>query len=631
MLPETIRTFILGNPILIPTTSTATSFFFDQIVSNYKLMALVALIVSICVFMLVSTYIRHRDEPSTYLIYASGLLLFFTALAMRLMKGPGVGAFLLTDSLLSRIAGIEDKEIHGVISSNIYNAKKTINDVEIYGASRPKEHSLLDLLKPIRFNAIMYHSKSTKDTSKCVSNLKLVMEDKQKGEPNPSVDKDAYDTETKDAASVQSEIKSSDPLELGDAMPSNPPISTQLASDGETGDRFIKSVLHTINAEFAANNSISKYFQEVDRAIDKMNEEARRFDSNLRRFFNMSAKIEKEMKSFNVSVESCNMFRTELLGYVKSIASLKSILENLNYRDGTDIGLNSIFKGSMTHGIVQPSNSPYIGNSSVGNVFYMFLVFQFGLGLFLLYSAVVRSNLIFLTRFIAIACLALDLAVSTLFMAQAHLLDKSCILGRVNGCESNFGTGLADFAASANIDLKTNSSKKLENVSRSLEKIQYRTESTVTVLRALFEESMIAELENRSIYFASLFGKIRFVEDDFNELTHSKVDKSEFFRLVEAMELGLSQINLDLRTVDLKKLLDFYTREVVFLNFVKSEKANILISIENQIEGRKILGSEKTTKCEQKKARLCKEKEISDLVFMTLMAGPVVLMILLLF
>lgn len=45
MLPEVIRTFLLENPILIPTASSLTSFFFDQMVSNYKLMAFVALIV----------------------------------------------------------------------------------------------------------------------------------------------------------------------------------------------------------------------------------------------------------------------------------------------------------------------------------------------------------------------------------------------------------------------------------------------------------------------------------------------------------------------------------------------------------------------------------------------------------
>lgn len=623
MLPETIRTFILGNPILVPTMSTATSFFFGQMVSNYKLMALAAVIVSICIFMLVSTCIRHRGESSTCLIYASGLMLFFAALGIRLIKGPGEGAFLLSSPFLSRLTSLEEKDVvRSMGGTAVCNAE---------------EHSLLSLLRSIRLGAILHYNKSTKDT-KCISGLRLGRleahgeTDEPEDASNPSVSKGV--SEPKKVASTKPDAhpdkKSPDPPEAEAPSASLLPVPTR--SDGAAGDRFIKKVLHTLNAEFDANNSISKYFQEMNQAIDKTTEEARKFDSNLRRFFRMSAKIEKEMKSFNASTESCDIFRSEMLSYVKSIVSLKSILDNLNYRDGTDAELNSIFKRSgAVNGLEPPLDSTHTRGTSISNAFCLFLVFQFGLGLFLLYSAVVRSNLIFAARLMAVACLALDLAATTLFMAQAHVLDKSCILGHVSGCEFNFGTGLADFAASANIDLKSDSSKKLESVARSLEKIQHRAESTVAALRLLFEESPIAELEKRSVYFSNLLGKIRFVEDDFGELTHSKVSKSEFFALVEAMELGLSQMSLNLRTIDPKKLLDFYTREVGFLYFVKGEKANILISIENQIEGRKSLGDGRATRCEQKKARLCKQKDAHDLIFMMLMAGPVVLMTLLLF
>lgn len=700
MLSETVRTFILENPMLIPTASTITSFFFDQLVSNYKLIGLVVLAVSVSIFMLASVYIRHRDRSSSYLIYVSGLFLFFIALVMRLMKNTSdTEVTSLTKALLSGLVGtLEDRERAEVFTHKIFKASSPGNMSRIFMPDtykakdfdevtskhnhddtipKPGVHSFINPIKPIGFDATLYR---TKENAKAVAmkeclpdaklekadntpdnqkpqknrtdrrgNMSVVTKKPRNVSINPQVSNHREVTKTIEPATKNASSKSTQDtgaienkkaLELADTKRPESSnsflsgISSQLNLNRSANDQFIKNVLTTLNTEFTANNSISPYFQEINRAIDKTTEEARRFDSNLRKFFGMSAKIEKEMRSFNASIENCNIFRVELLNHLKSMSSLKNVLENLNYRDGTDSELNNIFrvKSNSPRGLEVHEDNAYARHSSMLNAFWVFLVLQFALGLLLIYSAIVRNDSIFIARLLVVICLVLDLLSSIFFMIQAHFLDKNCILGHVSGCESNFSVGFADFAASTNIDLKSNSSKRLENVSRSLEKIQYRTESTVAALRSLFEENPVAEFEKRSIYFINLFGKIRFVEDDFDELTHAKVNKSEFFKLIETMELELSQIHLNLKIIDFKKLLDFYAREMVFLNFVKNEKASVLISIENQIEGNKLLeSSQKTSRCEQKKANLCYQKDTFDFTFMTLLFGPIILMVLLLF
>lgn len=686
IIPEFVRTIILGNPISLPENSTELSFIFSQLKSNYILLIFLLGIVALSIFIFFVSYIRKRNTSSTYLLYVSGIFLFFTALVLKLYQNPnktnqntwaaknflvGFRPFkaLLRDSgtsgnahsffmpqnmdknfytalsgSLAKNVSFKESKIESVFDLPLYDdhksAKVSVLKKEKINLKTEKESEKPDE-KKIEKKVIIEPSRETilvekPDKIKASENV-LIAENDQNPKINKKTTKSIAQQTVLD--SPQEYTESPSKTKKADTQPKSSSTSSNVSSDAlkvenSAGirDQFIKRVLNILKNEFLDNNAISSYFQNLNLSIDKVLNETRSLDLNLKVFLETSSKIQNELLSFNASTENYDAIASDLINGLKSLNMYKNILENLNYKNSSDYDLNNIFKIKSLSAPNSKDESIAPDTSSFHHIIIIVLMGQFFFGILFLYSVIVRNNSIFVCRMIVISFLIFDVLSCVIFMAKAHFLDKECILGRVKGCESNFSPAFANFAASTNINLKKNLSAKLSAISRSFEKIQLRTDNIVSVLKTIYEDDVIPEINYKIHKFKNLFNKIKFVEDDFNELTHSKVSKEQYFKLINKIEVELLYIELNFRSFDSKKQIEFYTREVVFLNFIKSEKINILKIIENQIEENRSDVSKKTLdECQIKKKFICKEKDNFDVLYMILLVGPLIFMGFLLF
>jgi len=688
IIPEFVRTIILGNPISLPENSTELSFILSQLKSNYILLIFLLGVVALCVFIFFVSYIRKRNTSSTYLLYVSGIFLFFTALILKLYQNPNktdqnqnswaaksflVGfrpfkallrdsgtssnahSFFISQNMdksfytalsgsLAKNVSIKESKIESFFDLPLYDdhkgAKVSVLKKENINLKTEKESEKTDekktekkvIIEPNHETILVEKSNKIK-----ASENVLIAENDQNPKINKKATKSIPQQTTLDSPQESTEsldkTKKTDPEPKSSSTSANDsPDAVKVENSAGIRDQFIKRVLNVLKNEFLDNNAISSYFQNLNLSIDKILSKTRSLDLNLKVFLETSSKIQSELLSFNASTENYDAIASDLINGLKSLNMYKNILENLNYKNSSDYDLNNIFKIKSLSAPNSKDEGISPDTSSFHQIIVIVLMAQFFFGILFLYSVIVRNNSIFVCRMIVISFLIFDVLSCVIFMAKAHFLDKECILGRVKGCESNFSPAFANFAASTNINLKKNLSAKLSSISRSFEKIQLRTDNIVSVLKTIYEDDVIPEINYKIHKFKNLFNKIKFVEDDFNELTHSKISKEQYFKLINNIEVELLYIELNFRSIDSKKQIDFYTREVVFLNFIKSEKINILKIIENQIEeNRSDIRKKTLDECQIKKKLICKEKDNFDVLYMILLVGPLVFMGFLLF
>ncbi|ELA42423.1 uncharacterized protein VICG_00522 [Vittaforma corneae ATCC 50505] len=391
-------------------------------------------------------------------------------------------------------------------------------------------------------------------------------------------------------------------------------------------DPYFSDVLRTLNNEFTTNNKLSGSFKEIAKIIDKTDNEVLELDASLKKLINLGSSIEKELKSFNVSLRGIENIRSQLITTLRKMLPVKFIIDNLNYKESSDRQLNQIFKaddGSDNHEFTHNPND----NKNIVTAVQICLISQ-AIVCIIFFIQVLTNGSIYALRMVSVILLGADIILGILVMALAHFYDKDCVLGRVPNCGSIFSKSFTQFAKSANLDLKSTEMSKVEALNKSLNKIGTRTNNITTFLKDMFEDNLIGEYRVYNAQLKNMLDKLNFIKDDFKELTHGKVDNNEFFSLVDSIELRLSQISQNVSLVNPKFLFEFYTKEVIFGNYIKTEKDRIIANSEKQMGDRILKNKWRNKKeCEAKWKDVCNKKEKLDQLSLLMVFGSFIFMI----
>lgn len=387
-------------------------------------------------------------------------------------------------------------------------------------------------------------------------------------------------------------------------------------------DQFFRNVLSVLDLEFTSNKVISTRIKELIKIIDITEDEILKLDSDIKKLIGMGTAIEKEMKSFNVSIDKYDPMRIDLIENLKKIFSLRALNENLNFRNGSDKNLQNIFK---TDEQVKESTKPESANLLLlhNSFIQWFLVAQFVLIIIFFYFSLVGSN-IYPFRLITCGFICINVLIGIFLMVGANFYDKDCILGKVPGCEASFGKNFTQFARSANIDLKPETTK-IDSLRNLFDKMKSKSDTITATLSVFFEEDYVSEFSKHSIIFKNLINKIKFVQDDFKELTHSKIDQKQFYSILDSVNSRLIQISVNMKYIDKKLLLEFYTREAIFSNFIYKERENIIHSVEKQLEGtQRKKGKQKKIECGKILGSICEQRNALDNTSLLMVFGSLI-------
>ena len=391
-------------------------------------------------------------------------------------------------------------------------------------------------------------------------------------------------------------------------------ISNSMNDDefDDRDDQFFKKVINTLDFEFTANNMALSRFKEMNKVLDTTEIEITKLDSEIKKLINMSLPAEKEMKSFNVSMEKYDPLRISLISNLKKILQLRALTEHLNFKPNSERHFNSIFKSSDETDKAFSKTTAKIIDFNENILIQWFLIVEFLFFIIFFYCSLVGAD-VYIFKLIGTIFLLGNALIGIGLMVYANFYDRDCIFGKAPGCSSIFGKNFTQFAKSTNINLKPLQKAKIDSLRDVFEKLKTKSDYCIDALTNLFEDDYISEFSKHNLLFLNLINKIKFVRDDFKELTHSKIDQKQFFNILESINSRLVQLVVNLKLVDKKFLFEFYTREAIFSNFISQEKENILNSVEKQLEGTsKRANKQKKLDCSRILGKICEQRNALD-------------------
>lgn len=677
-----LRNIVFTPPNKICEDATVYSFLGDELFANTTFLCFFLSILAITIFILVVVYIRRRGEPTKVIVYLLGANLFFIALIFQLSKSKfGHDIINLDEKLYSALKGMHKSSTSALTGAFLYllgrvglASSTTSLPCEL---NKQSEISLSGSLIPINLSSSLNkdyvwgyseflqdngndEKQKMKDTANNNENnfvangTAKVLINRSGKQPSVQVldatttssiivkESEVYKKPENPKKELEVEVKNSEKgtekainVEIPSTIVSPIPKKKQQKKEvqrvneeekifseqvGEMEDLYFKNVLKAFNNEFASNNKAAQRFKEINEALKKAEYEVKKLDNNLKKFTSMSITIEKELKSFNASAKNVESVRDELIRAVKKIIALANIYNSLSFKDGDDKQLNAIFKSESTSAAIKPIPKTTSAKTTI-SVVQAFLLIETVLCIVFLFNAL-SGNQIFFLRFFAVIMLCINMYIGIIVMTHAHFFDRDCILGLGPNCESNFSKAFTDFARSANIDLRSEYIEKTESLGKKFDKIQERTINIITPLKEYFELDYNAEFKLKSMYLKNLINKIIFVNEDFNDITHSKIDKNEYYLTINRIDLYLSKIAQNLATLDNAFLLDFFVKKAIFNNFIENEKVKIVLNSEKQLEISVQKSRKKKQKgCEKLRAAVCDKKRTLDCMAILLIIG----------
>lgn len=684
------RNFILGSVSKICENSTIYSFIIEEVVTNIKFLIFVLPIIVASIVILILMYFIGNGRLQKYLIYPVGIYIFIIAIMFKVSKSSNGSLIIDIDQYLyNALKGIDESKssiFPGIIlfvlggmnkNGNVSNCE--IDRINSSNQLRPSGHDLFSFLNgsiepnnPLIFNqkrkaTITISNNKIEDPIKKLIDITDIKEIKDQNRINPKGKTDNpkfiekkpiwsdishsqdnqlkdFDTKSKNYHSpiktaIQESLSYKPNTSAGKSSTSSikttenelkeisPKLTVNLEEESKYGSYPLnfKHIHEMLNEEFSTNNKASSNIKEMNKIIDNVETETQKLEISFKKFFVITNKIEKELRSFNASTKGIEDLWGSIVSNLKKFLSLKTIFLNLNFKKSNDTDLNHVFK-------IDSNKETYKGNNTddssiLVQILQVSLIIQAILATLFLYM-ILSGRRTFLIKFISSIFLVGNCFLGVLFMVQAHFLDRDCTLGRIPNCTSKFSKDFIEFARSADLEIKSFETDKVDKLQKSLDKIEKRTQNITTVLKDFFRDDPVKEFHIHKIVVKNVFDKINFVKDDFDELTHSKINKSELFSLMDKIDISLAQIEQDLGFIDRSFLLEFFLKEQTFEKFLKDEKNKLILETIKQLDASSVKNEkEKRNACEEKRLAVCKRVKDMDLISLLLMFGSLLLLI----
>jgi len=148
---------------------------------------------------------------------------------------------------------------------------------------------------------------------------------------------------------------------------------------------------------------------------------------------------------------------------------------------------------------------------------------------------------------------------------------------------------------------------------KSLEKTNNNLDQSISISKGYFEREHKRNFDLQCSLILNLFENILFVKEDFNKLTGGKIETNSFYLNLEAMVNLLKQIQEEFLILDEKRILLFYTRQILFQDYLQREREEILESFKE--------GEKEERECFEQKRVLCDRKNFVIRLYFSLIFG----------
>lgn len=678
-----IRNLILSPPTKICDISTIYSCLMDEIMKNFKMDIFLVMVIILPILLIFWSYYKRNTFSNVYLVYILGLLIFYIALIFKASRS-GFGSEL---SNLDKKIYNTLKELNGTALSSFSSAALFLlgknNHVHVYKSDLHKistdsdtytknslfksyltssnDNSFQNLFKKSNLNwdvkvindmnpqsnSAFTANENNKNTHRksniSASNLKenhveVVLQNesvKNFTTANKNIKKQEKNEDSKPKVEVvvekQQQNENSKPkVEVViEKEQNNNSSNIKKGKDGiiedSDEDVYFKTVLKKLDNEFKSNNKVSENFKDMAKTIKVVESGSKSLENNIKKIVILAGEFDKEFKSFNVSIKSLDNIRIRINSILEKIFPIKHLIDNLNFKESNDKQLNQIFKVDRLDHI---SDTPYTpkDDGSIIIVLQIILLIELTVALLFFIQLLTNGGTIIL-GFMMMILLFFNIIFGVIVMLQAHMYDKDCILGKIPNCGQLFSKNFTNFAKSADLDLKQTEIARTDALNQSLSKIETRSNNMAVLLKNLFEEDLLGEFKMQAIQIKNIIDKINFVEDSFKELTHGKIDKSSFYRYVNAVDVGTSQMLQNLAILNRKFLLEFYTKESIFVDYIKNEREKIILNAEKRIMKQQITNKwENKKECARKWKDICYKKEKLDQISLLLIFASFIFM-----
>ncbi|KAI4292225.1 hypothetical protein PAPHI01_1499 [Pancytospora philotis] len=399
-------------------------------------------------------------------------------------------------------------------------------------------------------------------------------------------------------------------------------------SSEQPDEDYIKAILGIFNREIEMNNKAAAYLGEVASVRGPANKNLKAFNKSFQQFYTAAMGIESEMSSFNASPRYFQYEVSDLNANAKDTLAVADILDSLVYSNSSGAGKGAIFdprayKSDESAKLVTPKSHFFL------TLIRICMVVQIGVGCALLCALGFETGLVGTLTVAATALLIVNALFGVYLMLLAQTFDRVCIVGNIAGCPRSFSESFARFAATARLDIsRKDEALKIEAV---LDTMEARTQKVVDALRAYLYNQPNYKFRYRSLVIQNLIDKLQTARDKLSKQFGDGADARQFYENVDAMNQALFQLRDELEVVQDKKIVDLYTREVVFLNFIKAEKPAISQHVYDRISQANgaVPRAALSRPCVAKRSCACMLKQSCDRLYFSVIIGSIVLSILL--
>lgn len=613
---EYIRYFILGDPLKININNPLILQLLSYIFNNNIFLGLIIIVLLNTLINLV-IFISHTTHRSNnYYFYLAGSFLIFTALNYKYSfevientTETNLNAVKYTTNKLMEFIGLVDKYVENRFS-DISHLKLLTENNQFLKKSAFNKYPSTSHQQQNPTTSIQHISK-TKEHDTTLSNNIFI--NPNNNTPLKIIDKnEQYNTES---------------YEIKNTIPTK---SVYIKMNNDENDFYIKKITQYVSDELITNTKLNNLISKMDDLFIQLKLQFEAFTTTFKNWNYETNKIKNEMKGFNVDIENLDFIVKEMSIDVEFILNIKKVIKKItdNFKMDNKYNIDCI-KTKTPNKL--PLNKAY-SRPSVSIVFLTvyFLCHTF-LALYFIISVIYESIFVFGLRLILFICFAIDVFFGLYMLVYAQALDKVCIIGNIEGCKSTFTDGFAEFALKTGLNLKNKNHYQKEKLYQDIDKLQIQAHDITTNLKSFLVQNPIDKFRLKTIIFFSIFNKIEFVKEDFENLTNHKVSKERFFNMIGKMKTNLTNINLMLEVqFNITSIIEIYDKEVAFLYFIQNEKMKLYEHIDNQIT--KPIPNHNipinTGICEWKKRRICKLKFIADCVAFSLIIGGSIFMIL---
>lgn len=665
-----LRTLVLNSPNKICEDCSLYEYYIHELINNPKFEILVAAILFFCILMAFIVYFRAPgDDQSWYLIYFIGTQIFIIALEFKIsLMGFKTEISEIDQSIYNALKRSVDKSYSSSLSflstlstklhsntmfpSRSYNTN--ISQLLDYDALEDEIAAKLEKggIVLLRHPSGDGGASEISDKKSMLSKKTLVVDANDSSASKKLLDRadDHPPSDGKVKSTIIEKITvTEDPPKIaennsntgsngnkkpethknignGKSRSSNNNLAgTQNTQHRNADDNsYFDDVMNAFREEFDTNSKFAVDFKRTTDTLDRIEDGLSGFDVAFKKLIFKCSEISDELRVLGVSVSRLEHNRVGIFSALEKIIKMKEVMPNLNYEKSSDKQLNQMLNTKFEDA---PHNSnENVQEKKIITCLEVLLIIE-GAFCVLFLVQIFRSSGTYTIRLFLAAITASNMIISITVMGLAHFYDKKCMHGGIGSCGDIYESGFANFAKFADLNLNTRETSKVGDFEKSLNKIEYRTGRVVSTIQPILEDEAIGEFRMQSAQLVNTLEKLDFAKESFTDIVGKKVEKSDFYNLVDDVRIRNAQTSQDLSSLSKKELLDFYVKEVGFKNYINSQKPKIMSNSQKQLLNPSKGEDKRTKECDSAWREVCEKTIRLDQLSLLLLTSSLIFMI----